>query len=143
MPSVQAQLREFLSDPDRGRPRVQQADKAYIDFEREESEENEEDHDANKQKCVQVVLSDMCEPWPATGNPFLRSLTQPHFRLMNTSGISFRDHAQSMVSASGRRRVCWWLTGWVGPVSCGPLILPGRTQARRPLCLQVLSRRGR
>jgi 23S rRNA U2552 (ribose-2'-O)-methylase RlmE/FtsJ len=139
MPSVQAQLREFLSDPDRGRLRVPQMDKAYIDFEREESEE---DHHESKQKCVQVVLSDMCEPWPATGNPFLRSLTQPHFRLMNTSGIPFRDHAGSMVSAPGKRRAQALIT-LLGPVSCGPIVLSRRAQARRPLCVQVLSRRGR
>ncbi|KAA8898439.1 FtsJ-like methyltransferase-domain-containing protein [Sphaerosporella brunnea] len=92
-PKVQQNLREFLSDPDRGRLRVPQADKAYIDFEREETEG--EDH-ASKKKCVQLVLSDMCEPWESFANPFIRSLTEPYRRLMNTSGIRLRDHAGSM-----------------------------------------------
>ena len=48
---------------------------------------------------VDVVLSDMCEPWPLVGNQsHKRHLKDPFFRLMNTSGNAFRDHAGSMAS---------------------------------------------
>ena len=46
---------------------------------------------------VDVVLSDMCEPWEQTTGFWKRSLTDPYLRMMNTSGNSFRDHAGSMV----------------------------------------------
>jgi 21S rRNA (uridine2791-2'-O)-methyltransferase len=44
----------------------------------------------------QVVISDMSEPWPQTSGFSSRTLSNPH-RLMNTSGINFKDHAGSMV----------------------------------------------
>jgi 21S rRNA (uridine2791-2'-O)-methyltransferase len=88
-------LRDFLSDPDRGRSKELVADKAYIDIEREETEKEEH---VDKGRAVDVVLSDMCEPWPQSGEGlFKRSLTNPYHRMMNTSGIAFRDHAGSMV----------------------------------------------
>ncbi|KAF8241638.1 23S ribosomal RNA methyltransferase [Wilcoxina mikolae CBS 423.85] len=94
-PSVQKMLRDYLSDPDRGRPQEIKADKAYIDMEREETEKEEQHVDAGRR--VDVVLSDMCEPWPQSGGGlFKRSLTNPWHRMMNTSGTSFRDHAGSM-----------------------------------------------
>lgn len=46
---------------------------------------------------VDVVLSDMCEPWDQTEGFWKRSLSDPYYRMMNTSGVSFRDHAGSMV----------------------------------------------
>lgn len=45
---------------------------------------------------TQVVISDMSEPWPQTSGFSSRTLSNPH-RLMNTSGINFKDHAGSMV----------------------------------------------
>ncbi|KAK9460223.1 FtsJ-domain-containing protein [Lipomyces oligophaga] len=45
---------------------------------------------------VDVVLSDMCEPWITTFNFWLQTLSRPYIRLMNTSGNTFRDHATSM-----------------------------------------------
>lgn len=45
---------------------------------------------------VDVVLSDMCEPWDQTEGFWKRSLSDPYYRMMNTSGVSFRDHAGSM-----------------------------------------------
>lgn len=48
-------------------------------------------------KLVDVVLSDMCEPWPQTSGFWKRSLSDPYIRMMNTSGINFKDHAGSMV----------------------------------------------
>ncbi|KLU83666.1 ribosomal RNA methyltransferase MRM2, variant [Magnaporthiopsis poae ATCC 64411] len=47
-------------------------------------------------KYVDIVLSDMSEPWPQTSGFRVNTLSNPYHRLMNTSGISFRDHAGSM-----------------------------------------------
>jgi len=44
---------------------------------------------------VDVVLSDMSAPWEQTTGFWKRSLSQP-YRMMNTSGINFADHAGSM-----------------------------------------------
>ena len=49
---------------------------------------------------VDVVLSDMSEPWEQTEGFWKRSLSDPYYRMMNVSGVSFRDHAGSMVSSS-------------------------------------------
>lgn len=46
----------------------------------------------------QIVLSDMSEPWDQTSGFNVNSLSNPYRRLMNTSGVAFRDHAGSMVS---------------------------------------------
>ena len=50
-----------------------------------------------KEKMVDVVLSDMSAPWEQTTGFWKRSLSDPYIRMMNTSGISFKDHAGSMV----------------------------------------------
>ena len=49
---------------------------------------------------VDVVLSDMSEPWEQTEGFWKRSLSDPYYRMMNTSGVSFRDHAGSMVRSN-------------------------------------------
>jgi 21S rRNA (uridine2791-2'-O)-methyltransferase len=118
-PHVQASIRSFLRDPDRGRTLRPQVytnidpehagdvavdagmARGYIDRERQESlsqevDEGEEAEDA--EKTVDVVLSDMCEPWEQTTGFFNRTLSNPYHRMMNTSGNNFRDHAGSMVS---------------------------------------------
>lgn len=46
---------------------------------------------------VKVIVSDMSEPWDQTSGFTSRTLSRP-YRLMNTSGMAFRDHAGSMVS---------------------------------------------
>ncbi|KAL8943301.1 MAG: hypothetical protein Q9216_001144 [Gyalolechia sp. 2 TL-2023] len=46
---------------------------------------------------VDVVLSDMSAPWEQTDGFWKRSLSNPYYRMMNTSGIKFRDHTGSMV----------------------------------------------
>ncbi|KAB5535067.1 ribosomal RNA methyltransferase FtsJ domain-containing protein [Coniochaeta sp. 2T2.1] len=51
---------------------------------------------AKKERLVDVVLSDMSAPWPQTHGFTIRSLSNPYRRLMNTSGIAFKDHAGSM-----------------------------------------------
>lgn len=48
-------------------------------------------------KMVDVVLSDMSAPWEQTVGFWKMSLSGPYNRMMNTSGINFRDHAGSMV----------------------------------------------
>lgn len=40
----------------------------------------------------------MSEPWPQTSGFTSNTLSRPYYRLMNTSGMAFRDHAGSMVS---------------------------------------------
>lgn len=47
---------------------------------------------------MQVVLSDMSAPWEQTSGFNMNTLSNPYHRLMNTSGMPFRDHAGSMVS---------------------------------------------
>ena len=53
--------------------------------------------DVSEGRLVDVVLSDMSEPWAQTDGFWKRSLSDPYYRMMNTSGMSFRDHAGSMV----------------------------------------------
>lgn len=48
-------------------------------------------------RVVDVVLSDMSEPWEQTSGFGKRSISDPYIRMMNTSGTPFRDHAGSMV----------------------------------------------
>lgn len=59
------------------------------------------ERDRRQGRVVDVVLSDMSAPWPqAAGYSYNRSVSDPFFRMMNTSGNSFRDHAGSMVGYS-------------------------------------------
>ncbi|KAI9769502.1 MAG: 2' O-ribose methyltransferase [Geoglossum simile] len=117
-PAVQECVKSFLRDPDRGRARPQmtfsdeehadevteheleQMDRGYIDLERRtvvEAEESSAHHRPDtKDRMVDVVLSDMSEPWPQTTGYWKRSLSNPYYRMMNTSGMNFRDHAGSM-----------------------------------------------
>lgn len=60
---------------------------------------------------VDVVLSDMSEPWEQTHGFWKRSLSDPYYRMMNTSGVSFRDHAGSMVKSSSGLVNCRKLIG--------------------------------
>ena len=48
-------------------------------------------------RSVDVVLSDMSAPWGQTDGFWKRSISDPYHRMMNTSGVTFRDHAGSMV----------------------------------------------
>ncbi|OIW28937.1 23S ribosomal RNA methyltransferase [Coniochaeta ligniaria NRRL 30616] len=58
--------------------------------------EPEEKRSVKEERLVDVVLSDMSAPWPQTHGFTIRSLSNPYRRMMNTSGITFRDHAGSM-----------------------------------------------
>jgi 21S rRNA (uridine2791-2'-O)-methyltransferase len=123
---VQAEVKRFLNDPNRGRlkqqlylastggPYLSTPDsvlfqESYIDMERQADAHNNLDDEittgkkSRRQledagKTVDVVLSDMSAPWEQTSGFWKRSLNVPYIRMMNTSGIPFRDHAGSMVS---------------------------------------------
>jgi 21S rRNA (uridine2791-2'-O)-methyltransferase len=53
--------------------------------------------DEENGRVVNVVLSDMSEPWPLLTSTWIKSVNIPYLRMMNTSGMAFRDHAGSMV----------------------------------------------
>jgi 23S rRNA U2552 (ribose-2'-O)-methylase RlmE/FtsJ len=61
-------------------------------------------------RVVDVVLSDMSAPWPLVNSTWIKSINTPYLRMMNTSGIAFRDHAGSMVSHApivDDLMICW------------------------------------
>ncbi|KAJ5992881.1 hypothetical protein N7451_008605 [Penicillium sp. IBT 35674x] len=100
-PEIQAYIQDFLRSPNRGRPR-EQSDTGGSLLEPEVSMRTDPDtsafqNDKILQRTVDVVLSDMCEPWLQTSGFWKRSLSNPYNRMMNTSGNNFRDHAGSMV----------------------------------------------
>ncbi|KAL3457744.1 23S ribosomal RNA methyltransferase [Aspergillus heterothallicus] len=96
-PEVQAYVREFVRDPRRGRPRYIDSQEgiatSIVDANSGDSLFN---GDTDTQRTVDIVLSDMCAPWVQTTGFWKRSLSNPHNRMMNTSGVAFRDHAGSM-----------------------------------------------
>jgi 21S rRNA (uridine2791-2'-O)-methyltransferase len=154
-PEVQARMRSFLRDPDRGRtlrPQVYsdpdpghdgdvaidaEMMRGYIDRERHDSLAQVDDAEArDAEKTLDVVLSDMCEPWEQTTGFFNRTLSNPYLRMMNTSGNNFRDHVGSMVSAernvqtpvarfrsSSCIRADLFFRIYVGPLWASPLTL--------------------
>lgn len=119
-PAVQASIKAFLSDPDRGRtlrPQVYSSAKdaetdsvaidpqlarGYIERGKEDVLAESASEAEHAGRTVDVVLSDMCEPWEQTDGFYRRTLSDPYRRMMNTTGISFRDHAGSMVSVESR-----------------------------------------
>ncbi|ROV89637.1 hypothetical protein VSDG_08088 [Cytospora chrysosperma] len=73
---------------------------SYIDMEKQASHDIEAAEEAvaareDPGRMVDVVISDMSEPWAQTAGFSSNTLSNP-YRLMNTSGINFRDHACSM-----------------------------------------------
>lgn len=119
---VREEVKRFLRDPDRGRPNQALSDDdiidapSYIDLERHLDEitpvvkEGKDGKEEGEKKLsmkrrtlhvgrvVDIVLSDMSAPWDQTTGFWKRSLSDPYIRMMNTSGINFKDHAGSMVS---------------------------------------------
>ncbi|KAL5120773.1 2' O-ribose methyltransferase [Pleosporales sp. CAS-2024a] len=106
--AIQDEVRAYVRDPELGRPRrhiswateegisaqdVEDMERGYIDMERQLSVEQ---RDGRLGRAVDVVLSDMSEPWDQTAGFYKKSLSDPYFRMMNTSGNAFRDHAGSM-----------------------------------------------
>jgi 21S rRNA (uridine2791-2'-O)-methyltransferase len=115
---VQAEIKQFLNDPHRGRPRQQllvatsedpdsQTPDAVIATGFGVDSPLEDAPTGNKGKklkddagkTIDIVLSDMSAPWEQTSGFWKRSLSNP-YRMMNTSGIPFRDHTGSMVRAN-------------------------------------------
>lgn len=126
-PAIQDEVRAYVRDPSLGRPRkqtiseepdgfteeqVDEMERGYIDIERQahmESAETERpasasdakmspaERDIQQGRVVDVVLSDMSEPWDQVAGFYKKSLSDPYSRMMNTSGNPFRDHAGSMV----------------------------------------------
>lgn len=107
---MREEVKRYLSDPDRGRARPQlfsddsqeaivEDRPSYIDLGRHEgvSEAEEEGQGEGYKRMVDVVLSDMSAPWEQTTGFWKRTLSDPYRRMMNVSGIPFRDHAGSMV----------------------------------------------
>ncbi|KAG5983998.1 hypothetical protein E4U55_006510 [Claviceps digitariae] len=87
--------KDTLDSSGTGQPVLDQP--SYIDTERHVSQEVEENGSGDAaQSTVDVVLSDMSEPWPRSSGYVSNTLTNPFRRLMNTSGMPFRDHAGSM-----------------------------------------------
>jgi len=58
--------------------------------------------DLEQGRVVDVVLSDMCAPFPGLElSSWVNSVNRPYRRMMNTSGNPFRDHAGSIVCYAG------------------------------------------
>ena len=109
---IQAEVRAVVRDINRARTRQPEApgeeQPGYIDLGRQVSPEDEGYHSLSsgheseegrfreRVNVVDVVLSDMSEPWEQTHGFGKASLTGPYRRMMNTSGMAFRDHAGSM-----------------------------------------------
>ncbi|KAF2101993.1 FtsJ-domain-containing protein [Rhizodiscina lignyota] len=96
---------------------LEDANKSYIDLERQTSVGSDihtarhlqveadngvrkklstKERDERLGRVVDVVLSDMSAPWELTSGMWVNSVSNPYRRMMNTSGVSFRDHAGSM-----------------------------------------------
>ena len=85
---------------------LEDAEHSYLQRERRESSATVEEEGDGKDRNADVVLSDMWEPWEQTEGFWKRSLSNPYYRMMNTSGVVFRDHANSMVRT--KRLVVTW-----------------------------------
>lgn len=120
---TQERVRELLRDENAGRARpnpllqdgdtqaVLEEEEGYVDRERAATADGRSEREGeakNKseakqepdEKCVDVVLSDMSAPWEILTSSNLsgkNSLSNPYYRMMNTSGNRFKDHAGSMV----------------------------------------------
>ncbi|KAI0472851.1 23S ribosomal RNA methyltransferase [Xylariaceae sp. FL0804] len=89
---------------------------SYIDSERAESAEPDHpEKPGDEGKLVDIILSDMSEPWQQISGFSSNTLSNPYLRLMNTSGMSFRDHAGSMFASeclrTGGHFVCKFYQG--------------------------------
>jgi 21S rRNA (uridine2791-2'-O)-methyltransferase len=100
---VQAEIKKFLNDPHRGRPQQQMhapiAQESGVDVLQEDLPTADKGKKLKDEsgKTIDIVLSDMSAPWEQTSGFWKRSLSNPYIRMMNTSGIPFRDHTGSMV----------------------------------------------
>lgn len=176
---TQERVRELLRDENAGRVRqnpllqdadvIQEEETSYIDRERAATAESDsEEKNSGESRlsaeagsndiCVDVVLSDMSAPWEILTSSHLsgkNSLSNPYYRMMNTSGNKFKDHAGSMVcfllhplSPAIHGLLLHYLT-----IMCSRLTLKStgslplrfvlrlrHSQGRRPFRLQILPR---
>jgi 21S rRNA (uridine2791-2'-O)-methyltransferase len=102
--STQDRIKYYLSDSERGRPMTDSAmigsEIGYIDMAEHDHSTTSEDGAEDKKdvsRVVDVVLSDMSEPWPQIEGFWKNYLTEAYFRMMNVSGIRVKDHGDSMV----------------------------------------------
>ncbi|KAI3326277.1 23S ribosomal RNA methyltransferase [Xylariaceae sp. AK1471] len=108
-PAVQNMVKEYLREFAQRKSAVDREDQtsedkegaiaeklSYIDTERAESIESDHETTLDDGKLVHVVLSDMSAPWLQTSGFSSNTLSNPYRRMMNTSGMAFRDHAGSM-----------------------------------------------
>lgn len=180
-PAIQAEVRSYVLDPDRGRPRASRAartddeaddtaiddDKSYIDLERDISDADEPSSDVipkgedgleatepdsavlekevqapqqdSDGRVVDVVLSDMSEPWDQTAGFSIKSISDPYRRMMNVSGARFRDHAGSMVRLLAIIQVSHLLMLTIqGSLHCRTVVLLRHAATRRAFCVQIL-----
>ncbi|KAL4785833.1 FtsJ-like methyltransferase-domain-containing protein [Aspergillus varians] len=105
---VQAYVRDFVRNPRRGRSYSQGAIRdvdglggtAESVLEAGSMGDGESGNgcygNSDAHRTVDVVLSDMSAPWCQTTGFWKRSLSNPYHRMMNTSGVTFKDHAGSM-----------------------------------------------
>lgn len=96
------------------------------------------ERDLRHGRAVDVVLSDMSEPWDQIVGFHKRSLSDPYFRMMNTSGNAFRDHAGSMVRSSECRIIDKLIPA--GSMHGCVDVLFRYAKNWRPLSVQVLPR---
>jgi len=106
---TQDRIEAYLKDPGRGRAvaadyspmmTTMDSEMGYLDMaERDQMPENE-DADVmglhEHEETVDVLLSDMSEPWPQTDGFWKNYLSAAYFK-MKTTGIRVTDHADSMV----------------------------------------------
>ncbi|KAJ0167948.1 rRNA methyltransferase 2, mitochondrial [Colletotrichum tanaceti] len=97
---------ESSAEDDGGASALIEDKPSYIDMERAASSEAAATEappsamdmaETKKGRLVDIVLSDMSAPWDQTSGFGVNSLSNPYHRMMNTSGVAFRDHAGSMV----------------------------------------------
>ena len=98
--ATQSRIKAYFSDPLKGRahnPMIGD-EIGYIDMaERDQLENPEKMMLLGGRGVVDVVLSDMSEPWPQTEGFWKNYLTEAYFRMMNVTGIRVKDHGDSMV----------------------------------------------
>ncbi|KAL9108553.1 MAG: hypothetical protein Q9227_006639 [Pyrenula ochraceoflavens] len=130
-PEVRADVKNYLRDYEHGRARprqriaesnedgsvtmqeLEEAEHGYLERERRESSGAQdesitsEEEGGGRDRMVDVVLSDMWEPWDQTTGFWKKSLSNPYLRMMNTSGVAFRDHASSMDLCQAALEFCF------------------------------------
>ena len=108
----------------------------YIDMaERDGSTDQIASGEGGERGIVDVVLSDMSEPWPQTEGFWKNYLTEAYFRMMNVSGIRVKDHGDSMVQPSSSG---FGVELMVGLVRCGDVVCGGCVEKSRDVVDEIL-----